>query len=86
MFSIFKYPLALTKGQTIRVPKRARFLSCQAQNDKPTLWAMVDQTNELEDVRIRIHGTGHPVPDPDLPFLGTVQIDGLVWHVFQVTR
>ena len=84
---IWKYPLAVTDSQELRLPKGARVLSIQAQHAVPTLWALVDpQAKDTELWQFVTIGTGHLAP-PDLAmfqFFSTYQLSGgtLVFHVF----
>jgi hypothetical protein len=94
MRRIFKYPLEITDTQTLVTGKNPEPLSVQYQHGKLTLWALVDDDSDMQDVEtlsrleIRIFGTGHAVDweDAVLTFLGTVQdptsVMPLVWHVF----
>lgn len=43
MKRIFKYQLEITDRQTILLPHDAEILSVQVQNQKPCLWAKVDE-------------------------------------------
>lgn len=80
---IYKYDLALTGTQTIQVPYRFQPLSVQIQHNTIMLWALVDETDEfLSDRKITIIGTGNPIDEPPGVFIGTVQQNGFVWHVF----
>ena len=83
---IWKYPLELTDEQVIHVPRSPQFLSCQIQNGKPCIWALVDPELRSKAISVYVVGTGNPVPEgvADADFMGTVQMAGgsLVWHVF----
>lgn len=87
MKTILKYPLAITDRQTITTKACAKFLSVQVQNDTPCLWLLVETDMPDEQIRLRIHGTGHEVYESENLdcFLGTIQLnDGqLVLHVFK---
>jgi hypothetical protein len=94
-FKIFKYNLEVVDKQTIKLPPGSRVLSVMNQRDNIVLYALVHPINNknlIEDVSIRIVGTGHDIdffiPNPNLTdgykFLGTVSLhDGaLMFHVF----
>lgn len=83
MLTIWKYVLAGTGEQTIRLPKGAQLLSAHSQFDAPCLWALVDASKDAINRRIMMYGTGHAV-DEALPFVGTVLMNdaALVFHVF----
>ena len=85
---IFKYPLKLTDTQLVEIPEGAERLTVQLQRDTICLWAIVDIRKQNEVRTVHIVGTGHPVPDGFLEFLGTVQMAGgsLVWHVFMEVK
>lgn len=73
MAVVYKYPLVVTDRQLVTMPKEAKILSVQVQK------------NGTEEVPIRIHGTGHNIPDADrLAYIGTFQMPryGLVFHAF----
>ncbi len=86
MTKIYKYPLALTDRQTVRVPLGALVLSVAEQAGRLCLWAVVDaDEKETEERVIFVVGTGNPLPEDFGAFVGTVvTADGaLVWHVFE---
>lgn len=80
MKTIYKYPLKITGRQTVSMPAGAVLLTVQSQDGHPCLWAEVEQSRPKEDAPIKMCGTGHPAPDGE--YIGTVQIDGFVWHYF----
>lgn len=86
MRAIWKYPLAMTGSQVVSVPEGAQTLEIQVQRGQPCVWALVDPEAPKGDVEVRIHGTGHPIPDnlDDFLYLGTFQLEGgaLVFHAF----
>jgi len=69
----------------ISMPAGAEFLSIGEQHNKVCLWMLVDPEATDEIRRFAVFGTGHPVPDIPLRFLGSVQLfDGdLVFHAFE---
>lgn len=85
METIYKYQLELTEFQQIVMPKRHRALSVQVQNGGLCIWVNVDNASAADGVMlVQIHGTGDnldPLP-PEYSFLGTVQMDSFVWHVY----
>lgn len=69
----------------LAVPKGARFLSVQTQNNEPQIWFWVDTEAEKEPYPVRVVGTGHQAPGYNQGiYRGTFQLDGgsLVFHVF----
>lgn len=66
--------------------RRAQFLSVQNQNGKPVVWFVVDDGYEPHERRFRCVMTGESMPalvGVD-DYLGTVQIDRIVLHLFEV--
>ena len=88
MKTIHKFPLQINTGQSVSMPADAKILSVQFQHGILTMWAEVD-TEAAPSVRaIYIFGTGHPIHEDDLIYIGTVQQAGgnLVWHVYDGGR
>jgi hypothetical protein len=83
MPTIWKYNLSLVDEQVIEIPASASNLTLQMQGGGPRLWALVDPTAPTVKRTIRMFGTGHPVPDDIMAYLGTVQDGPFVWHFFQ---
>ena len=87
MEKIFKYPIEITDKQSILMPKGAKILAVQVQNGNPCIWAMINPDTTVEEVAIRVHGTGHPIYDSsNLEYIGTFQSiygGNLVFHVFK---
>lgn len=85
MKTIYKYPLEITDEQEIEIPLGSRILSVQMQRDQLCLWAMVNSkvTNKTK-IKILVCGTGNPIeyPPSRMEFLGTIQQQVFVWHVF----
>lgn len=88
MRTIWKFRLAITDQQTVKMPKGAQILSAQVQHESVCLWALADSGAEPEERQIEIHGTGNPIGHQRLSFIGTVQTAGgsLVWHVFEALK
>jgi hypothetical protein len=83
---IFKYPLTLTDKQTILLPIGAELLTIQNQNGSLCLWASVDEKAFLEARTFAIYGTGNPLPESIGRYISTVQMDGFVWHIFEIDK
>lgn len=85
--SIYKFELSL-HGSQILMPKGARVLSAQNQNERLQIWALVDPTLPQDQIReFLVLTTGQPCYESmneGWDFLGTVQLRGgvLVLHVF----
>lgn len=82
--TIYKYPIAITDTQGIRMPAGAKILSAQIQNEVLCIWAMVEPNNKDVIRQIEIIGTGAEIPHNPLKrdYIGTVQHSFFVWHVF----
>src|ERR1051325_9935058 len=75
--AVWKFPLEITDYQTITAPL-VDFLHVGHQTDLTTgvpqiqLWAEVDQTLDWKEWNIFIVGTGHPMPQGAVDWLGTI--------------
>jgi hypothetical protein len=88
---VHKHPVYV--GETLlQLPRGARFLSVQVQNDQPQSWWLVDPNPDpfdgpLDMVRLVVIGTGHHWDDrlDHWKFLGTFQLEdgAFVGHLFQ---
>lgn len=87
MKTVYKFQLGITDVQTIQMPKGAKILTVQVQSAYgPCVWALVDPSQELENVKIRIAGTGHPIKEDIVKYIGSFQLQGgaLVFHAFVI--
>lgn len=97
--TIYRYRLNIIDEQTISMPTGAEILTVARRegahrallgvgsHEPVEMWALVDPDAPMQERRIRIAGTGHPLADVDnLAFLGSVQIaqGQLVFHVFEI--
>ncbi|HEY1309246.1 MAG TPA: hypothetical protein VGF24_37160 [Vicinamibacterales bacterium] len=82
--TVWKYPLKLVVEQTIDVPLGADALCLQLQDRTPCLWVAVNPDEKKTLRTIKLVGTGMPELDTTTHYLGTVQLDGYVWHYFEV--
>lgn len=82
---IHKYQLVICEEQIITLPAGYQILSVQEQGDHICMWAVVDPYNSAPGTAIiNIFGTGYAINDDiERQFIGTVQIRGLVWHIFE---
>lgn len=82
--TIYKYALQTTRTQTIRMPADGRILAVQIQNDAPYIWVECDPDFiTVSNRTFAVVGTGHDVPE-DGAYIGTWQIAGFVWHLYEV--
>lgn len=84
MMMVWKFPLRVTDMQVVQIPEHFEPLSVQVQNGELCMWALVNPNAQEVSVRIEIYGTGHPIAHNRTRnnYVGTVQLLGLVWHVF----
>ena len=85
MHTIHKFQVPLVDIPVLFMPKGSNILSFQVQNNIPVIWALVDDEAVMENKRFIMLGTGHPasnVIDHLCKYIGTIQLDGLVWHLF----
>lgn len=91
MTIIYKYALPPTDKPTIHLPKGAKILTIQAQQNLPQIWAEVNpDEKETEAITFRTFGTGREMtgiePGTHLEYVGTWQINEglLVFHTYKV--
>ena len=99
MRAIYKYPIPFGGEATVQIPASAELLKFGVQgiNANGTsnlcVWAIVDTTDtETQALKIRIHGTGQPLPDNTVFYLGNGDLEyqyydtifdrEFVWHIF----
>lgn len=77
--TIWKYSL-MPHLTMLAIPGFQRFLTVALQGHVPTVWAVVNPTEDLEAVQVWITPTGGPFVEGE--YLGTFQRDWFVGHVF----
>ena len=77
---IWKYVLE-TDVNRLEMPKGARVLCVHEQHGRVFLWALVDETAEVEEREFEIFGTGQEGVCGE--YIGTAYTRGFVWHVFE---
>lgn len=84
MYTIYKYPLKLVDTQRIRISEISLPLSVQFQGKDLFMWVEHDTTQPLIDRIVHIVGTGEDIPLEILlsRYVGTVQNNGFVWHIY----
>lgn len=82
---IWKFELKVLSDQIILMPKGAKVLCVQVQNDFICLWAICDAEALKEKRKFSIFGTGHRLEGSDKKYIGTIQLDNgsFVGHVFE---
>jgi len=82
---IFKYKIPVVSGvSTITLPIDAKVLSCSIVNFETVIYALVSpMVKGISIVKILTLMTGEECQVPeDMAFLGTLQQNGIVVHVF----
>jgi hypothetical protein len=89
MSTVWKYELYIDDYIIVSLPRGAKPLTVQSQKEKVYLWCLVNpHENNLEERIFRLAGTGHPIVDNNLFYIGTFQLyDGsFVGHLFEVKK
>lgn len=84
MITIHKYQFKIQDTFTIPMPENAKIITVQLQAGIPTLWAIVDTSQPVVQRLFKIVGTGEELNGMVWydTHLGTIQLNGFVWHVF----
>lgn len=83
---IYKFP-AQFPLTVLDLPLNATVLSFQVQGETPVIWVLGDFDQPYRENREFIYvGTGHELPEQNLDFIGTIQVDVFVWHLFEILR
>jgi hypothetical protein len=84
MRTVYKYPLSIVDAQTVLIPSGATFRHVGLDpGGKLCVWAEVDTKNRSVSKTFYLVGTGNPIPDTPVRFLGAVVQGPFVWHVYQ---
>ena len=86
MDTIWEFPLEFAPRQAITMPKGAKLLTVQTQQDTICIWAIVSPAAPQETRVFIIVGTGDDLDDGTGEYLGTVQQGPYVWHLFEEIR
>ena len=82
MKKILKYQL-LGFDNIIEMPEGAKVLSVQLRGNGIYLWVITDPDNKKAKRKFLLVGTGQKFSSDNLEFIGTVQVESFVWHVFE---
>jgi hypothetical protein len=88
--TIWKFPLhAPSTGFPVQEPGIVRHVA--TQHGKPTLWIEVDPDDErgTRYRRFEVVATGQPIsaqPPFGIVYHGTVFVDALVWHIYELVQ
>lgn len=90
MQTIWKFPFELTDKFTIDMPKGAKVLTVQVQNEHPCIWALVNDKAPVEKRTFSLVGTGTSANHITAHWrhVGSCQLqDGaLVIHLFEESK
>ncbi|PID86399.1 hypothetical protein CSB08_00235 [Candidatus Gracilibacteria bacterium] len=86
MYTVYKYEVPIEDYFSLQIPKGSEILSFQTQRSTPCIWVKVDPENTTEERKFRFLGTGHPIEEENLSFIGTIKLHqgGLVFHLFEI--
>jgi hypothetical protein len=84
MKTIFKYPITITRFQSVEMPDGAKPIHVGLSPDgTPCIWAEVNTENPIINHSVNVVGTGHDITN--LTFkrhVGTFLQGPFVWHVY----
>lgn len=89
MTTIWKFPFRVHETVAIDMPVGAMILPhlepARLEYGEPglVLWAVVDPDKHTETRVLYVVGTGHPMPEAPLNYIGTAIDSPFVWHVFE---
>ena len=89
MNAVWKYTLNTEDNLEIDLPVGSKILSVQEQFGEPQMWVLVNPDNPVYETRkFRLAGTGHPIKESDISFIGTFQLYGgsFVGHLFEINE
>ena len=87
MRAVWKFELSLQDHINLALPPGTELLTVQEQHGVPMLWCLCDtETDQRETRTFRIAGTGHPIKEDYVEYVGTFQLRGgsFVGHLFEV--
>lgn len=83
--AVWKYPMH-APVERFEMPADAEVLTVATQHGVPTLWAIGTMNGQVRTREFIGHGTGHPIFEGSLTYVGTahdVDGHGLVFHIFE---
>jgi hypothetical protein len=84
MITVHKFAVGIAGYFDLKMPEGAKVLSVQVQDGVVCIWAKVNTARPLKTIHFGFTGTGieqHPGVR-FAPFIGTVQLGPLVFHLF----
>ena len=89
MKTIWKFPVytgdvsvGVYGKREIEAPFGVEFIHVGHQNGELCLWGLVEDENTPESVTVYITGTGTPMPDVNLKYIGSSWQSPFMWHVW----
>jgi hypothetical protein len=82
MKTIWKYDLL--EQLSIELPSDAKVLSVARQYGSLQMWVELDPTAAVIERQFMLVPTNAEIPDINKTFLGTVIVDPMVYHVFEI--
>ena len=88
MKTVYKYTIPIEDQFELELPIAAQVFTVQTQNGHPHIWALVDPDAPKEPRLFRLAGTGHPMHNRNLTYIGSFQMKegALVFHLFEWGR
>jgi len=80
---IYKYTLSRQQLTVLQVPHHSMFLSVQLQGEEVCIWLTVFAKEPIVSRSYEILLTGIDYENTPRSYLGTVQQNGIVMHVFE---
>ena len=87
MRTVWKFELKVSDDiQKFEMPSNAKILHVAMQGRTPCLWVEIDKSEEMEERRFKIYGTGYSIKRGYDDYRGTCVDDALslVWHIYEV--
>jgi hypothetical protein len=84
--AVWKYSVPILDRFTIEMPHGAWLLHVGMHNGRPCLWAIVTPDAPPVARSFRLAGTGHPIGEESLSYLGSFLMDRdeVIFHLFEV--
>jgi len=80
---IYKHYISFQESFELELNKGYKILNVGLQNRAICIWVLLDTECEKVKAIFSVFGTGWSLPELSMSHIGTVQIEPLVWHVFQ---
>lgn len=87
---IYKYILPLSTEFELSIPTGGRIVHFDINIDAPAIWVEIPtpdkQIPPLETRKFSICGTGWLLEDDSYTYIGTIQLNNYVWHLFEINH